>query len=308
MVREILVAGASPLQSAVVKRYGGIEHVQYTDPERKLIEATFENPGWYRDTNAHYPLIITAMNKIESGELDGPYNQPDENYAARQGVSKRSTCPVYLAIKTEVLALSAAIDAGVEKDFYISDLWQILEKIYSHSKYDTALAKGAGGLLAPYTPYSYLMHEIASDFETLVEMSVRTSIEKNQGAPEDSKPSMTGETLVRMWCSSIWELMSEPNRIDPVLLDQIVERYFRLMFALGWQPTEVLYTSGQSVPSLNSWRDLFFEEFEDCISHVEQEQFTALHPVFKYLDSGKPFISEGYGGLKLKLDSSFVPN
>jgi hypothetical protein len=50
---------------------------------------------------------------------------------------------------------------------------------------------------------------------------------------------------------------------DPARMDQIVERYFRFMFALGWQTTEVLYTAGQSVPSLNAWRDVFFEEFED---------------------------------------------
>ena len=85
VVRELLVSGTSPLQSAVVERFRGIEHLRYTDAERKLIDSTFENPLWYHDTNAHYPLIITAMNKIESGQLDGPYNQPDENYVASQG-------------------------------------------------------------------------------------------------------------------------------------------------------------------------------------------------------------------------------
>lgn len=135
VVREILMAGVSPLQSAVVEKYGGIEHLQYTDSERALIAATFENPHWYHDTNAHYPLIISAINRIESGELDAVYNQPDENYVATQGVSKRSTCALYLAIKTEVIAISSAVDGSVEEDFYISDLWQILMKIYSHSKY-----------------------------------------------------------------------------------------------------------------------------------------------------------------------------
>src|SRR4029077_13336232 len=63
VVREVLMAGVSPLQSAVVEKYRGIEHLQYTDSARALIAATFENPRWYHDTNAHYPLIITAMNR-----------------------------------------------------------------------------------------------------------------------------------------------------------------------------------------------------------------------------------------------------
>jgi hypothetical protein len=212
---------------------------------------------------------------------------------------------LYLAIKTEVIAIDSAVDQGVEEDFYISDLWQILMKIYGHSKYDDALAKD--GLYAPYTSYTYLMNEIASDFESLTRRAVEMSARRNQGIPEDSKPSMTGATLVRMWCLSIWYLMSEPNRINPDHLDQIVERYFRFMFALGWQTTEVLYNAGQSVPSLNTWRDLFLKEFKDCVNHPKQEHFTVLHRVFGSLDWGKPFISDGYDWLKTKLHPNFFP-
>ena len=307
LVREILMAGVSPLQSAVVERYGGIEHLQYTDSERALIAATFENPHWYHDTNAHYPLIITAINRIESGELDTLYNQSDENYVATQGVSKRATCPLYLSIKGEVIALGAAVHEGVEEDFYISDLWQILEKIYSHSKYDPSQTKAAEVWPVPYTPYSYLMNEITSDLESLTEKAIQASVARNAGPQLDSTPSMTGKTLVRMWCLSVWELMSESNRMNPAHVDQIVERYFRCMFALGWQTTEVLYNVGQSVTSLNAWRDLFLEELQSCLNHPKQEHFTVLHRVFKALDWGKPFISDGYDWLETKLHPNFFP-
>jgi hypothetical protein len=36
------------------------------------------------------------------------------------------------------MALGAAVEKRIEKGFYISDLWQILMKIYSHAKYDQA--------------------------------------------------------------------------------------------------------------------------------------------------------------------------
>jgi hypothetical protein len=307
VVREILVAETSPLQAAVVKRFGGIEHLQYTEVDQRLFESTFQDPDWYHDTNAHYPLIITAINKIESGALDVSYNLPDENYVATQGVSKRANCPLYLAIKTEVLAIGAAVEKRVEKDFYISDLWQILMKIYSHSKCDPTAVKGGGGLYDPYTPYSYLLKEITSDFEGLTESAVQRSVEQNHAVPQNAEPTLAGATLVKMWCLSIWELMSEPGRINPAHLDEIVERYFRFMFALGWQTTEILYTSGQSVPHLYAWRDRFFKEFKHCTKSPRAEHIKVLHRIFGNLDWGKPFISDGYDWLKSQLHPSFFP-
>jgi hypothetical protein len=246
VVRELLIAQASPVQSAVVARFGGNEQLQYTDNEKNLMEATFENPTWYHDTNAHYPLIITAINKIESGELNAPYNLPDESYIAHQGVSKRATCSLYLAIKTEVIALCAAVEAADERDFYISDLWQILMKMYEHTTFDPKVSKPSV-FGEPTTPYSYLLNEIAFDFEKLTERAVQISVEESKQAPTTSKPNATGRTLVKFWCLSVWELLSKPNRLDPNLMDRIVERYFRFMFALGWQTTEVIYSTGQSV-------------------------------------------------------------
>lgn len=306
VVREILVAETSPLQAAVVKSFGGIEHLQYTEADQILFESTFGDPDWYHDTNAHYPLIITAINKIENGSLDVPYNLLDENYVATQGVSKRANCPLYLAIKTEVLAIGAAVEKRIEKDFYISDLWQILMKIYSHAKYDQAPMKGSS-LYDPYKPYSYLLAEILSDFEHLTERAVQKSVESNKPAPQDAAPTTTGETLVQMWCLSVWKLMSEPNRINPAHLDQIVERYFRFMFALGWQTTEILYMPGQGVAHLYAWRDCLFEEFKDCTKSPTVEHIKVLHRVFENLDWGKPFISDGYDWLKTKMHPSFFP-
>ena len=306
VVRELLMAESSPLQSAVVKRFGGIEHLQYTDLDKKLIESTFEDPNWYHDTYAHYPLIITVMNAIEGGTLDAAYNRVDENYVATQGISKRARCPLFLAIKTEVMALQAAVDAGSEEDFYISDLWQIVQKIYSRSRYDVVAARSTLGIYDPYTPYSFLLNEIMDDFENLTGEAVRKSIEKDKDASKCAKPTRTGEELVRFWFLSIWELMERTDGINPAHLDSIVERYFRFMFALGWQPSEVLAAPGQSAPNLNAWRDLLCSQIKDS-TIIKSGHFTALHRVFGHLDRGKPFISDGYEWLKSQLQPQLFP-
>jgi hypothetical protein len=307
VVRELLVAESSPLQAAVVNRFGGIEHLQYTDIDKTLIESTFEEPDWYHDTYAHYPLIITVMNVIESGTFDDAYNRVDENYVATQGISKRAKCPLFLASKTEVMALYAAVGMGSEKDFYISDLWQIVQKIYSRSKYDRVAAESTLGIYDPYTPYSFLLNEIMNDFENLTEEAVRKSVEKEKYAPQNAKPARTGKELVRFWFLSLWEVMGRTDAINPAHLDAMVERYFRFMFALGWQPSEILYTSGQSIPHLNVWRDLLCSQIKDCTMGIKNGHFIALHRVFGHLDGGKTFISDGYEWLKTQLQPQLFP-
>jgi hypothetical protein len=309
VVREIISTGSSPLQAAVVKRYGGIEHLQFTDAERKLIKATFQNPEWYHDTNAHYPLTVTAINKIQSGELDDAYNTPDENYVSNQGVSRRATCPVYLAIKTEVLAIEAALKAGVEEDFYVSDLFDILRNIFQRSKFDSSAFSVRAGFQADYTPYSYLVEVITSDLETLVETAVQQSVKNNSASPEQSAPGRVGNDLVRMWAFCIWWLMTEPDKIDPVLRERIiVERYFRFLFALGWEPSEILRGAAQGVNSLNRWRDTMLKELEVHFPSPCKEPLNVIKRVLDSLDTGKRFISDGYDWLKTKFPSEFLPH
>lgn len=308
VIREMLEAGTSPIQSAVVREWGGIEHLGYSDHDKKLIAATFQDPDWYHDTNAHYPLIITAINKIQSGMFDESYNRPDENYATRQGVSKRATCPLYLAAKAEVLAISAAITAGSEKDFYVSDLFQILQKIFDHSKFDPSCFHVPAGMQSEYTPYSYLISNIVRDIENLTEMAVQESVRSHKGAPGDTNPNRIGIDLVRMWSFCLWAIMGEPNRLDPVLRDSLVESYFLFLFTLGWQPSEVLYLSGQNVTSLNHWRDLVLKELKDRLRTTRKGHSDVIRNVLSRLDLFKPFIDAGYGWLKTQLPGQFLPN
>jgi hypothetical protein len=62
------------------------------------------------------------------------------------------------------------------------------------------------------------------------------------------------------------------------------------------------------VPTLNEWRDVFFEELSDCLKSLKPEHITVLHRVFENLDLGKPFISDGYDWLQTKLHPSLFPN
>ncbi len=67
------------------------------------------------------------MEALRSGKFDKRYNEVGRDYEADQGISSRSSCPIYLAVKTEVLAIKAALRDQVEDDFYVSDLSQIFK-------------------------------------------------------------------------------------------------------------------------------------------------------------------------------------
>jgi hypothetical protein len=307
VVREMISVGASPLQSAVVWRYKGIEHLQFTDAEKKVIDATFQDPNWYHDANAHYSLTITAINRIQSGELDDAYNKADENYVSDQGVARRATCPIYLAIKTEVLAIEAAIRAGIEKDFYVSDLFDILRNIFQRSNYYPT-STATAGVQADYTPYSYLLEVITSDLESLSELAAQQSVKNNSAAPEEASPGRVGGDLLRMWSFCIWWILREGGKFDPVLRRRIVERYFGFLFALGWRSSEVLLGTAQSVNNLNHWRDALLTELRQHLASPTQELVNVLKEVFYFLDTGKPFISDGYAWLKTQIPDQFLPD
>jgi hypothetical protein len=85
VVRELLRSDVSPLRSAVIARYGGLEHLRYSLSERALMDRTFQNPKWYFEASAHYPLVISAVEVLRSGKLDADYNDIGRDYEADQG-------------------------------------------------------------------------------------------------------------------------------------------------------------------------------------------------------------------------------
>src|SRR5262249_7334845 len=133
VVRKLLRSEISPLRSAVVKTYGGLENAVYPEEERQLIQKTFQSPAWYVKANAHYPLVTSAVEELTSGRLDSEYNEIGRSYEASQGISRRSHCPVYLAVKTEVLAIETAIKQRGEDDLYVSDLSDVFRAILERS-------------------------------------------------------------------------------------------------------------------------------------------------------------------------------
>lgn len=294
-VHELLQAEISPLRSAVFEKFGGLEHFTYSNRDQKLMERTFQNPEWYYEANAHYPLTIAAINRLQSGALDHEYNEAGDLYETSQGVSSRSRCPVFIAEKTEVLALEAVVEQRIERDFYVSDMFQIFRQVQERSKvspvWDQPLAERP-------TPFAYLLYEIGEDLSDLSGLAFEKAF--NSRAGEVATPGQVAEALAQIWSFCVWSIADSQEQVTQEFRTRFIERYLVFVLRLGWQPNEVAYGVTTAINGLNAWRDIFLNELKDRFvgDHDRREE---LKSAFASLDWGKSYVQQGSDWLKAEL-------
>jgi hypothetical protein len=300
VVREMLRCDWSPLRSAVVARYGGVEHLTYSESERDLMEKTFENPEWYVAANAHYPLIISAIEALRSGKLDKLYNGVGQDYEASQGISSRSGCPVYLALKTEVLAIEAALGRRVEEDLYLTDLWQIFSAVLERSDFEQSIWQNPLSNSEFPTPYAYLLYEIASDLRALSAHALQSAT--NNGKTVAEAPNRVARDLALGWSLCVQCIARSQGRVSPEFRNDVIREYLLFILALKGEPSEI-YPGLAREDALVAWRDLFLSELQQRIAGDIQEG-EAIKEAFKSLDQGKMFVFEGSDWLEQRLFGS----
>jgi hypothetical protein len=304
VVRELLRSDVSPLRSAIVSRYGGLEYLTYSQSERALMEKTFENPEWYVEANAHYPLVMRAIEVLQSGELDAVYNEVGGLYVATQGVSTRTHCPIYLATKTEVLAIKAAIEMRVKKDLYITDLLDIFRAVQERSKFNEPVWQSARSNPEYPTPYAYLLYEIAGDLRDLSTDAVEKATSKAT-PPQVERPGQIARALALTWSYCVWCIADSQRQVSRQFRNDVIEQYLLFILALGWGPSEAYVRPVEvNVEQLHVWRDLFLGELQRRFVSSDSIQRRALKDAIESLDKGKRYVSEGYTWLASKLFGS----
>jgi hypothetical protein len=300
VVRQLLRPGVSPLRSAVVDKYDGLEHLHYSGSDRELIERTLQNPAWYVEASAHYPLIISAIETLRTGKLDIEYNEVGRDYEATQGVSKRAFCPIYLAVKTEVLALQAALEVRSVKDFYVSDLFQMFDAVLQRSSFNKSVWEGPLSNREFPTPYAYLLYEITADFRDLSGTAIRVATSQTSHSPKE--PGRIAKDLAQNWSFCIWRIADSTDRVSLAFRNDVIEAYLKFVLALHGEPSEAYAGSlSTTVEGLRAWRDLFLNELKSHFGSRWTGRTTALREAFDSLDQGKRYISEGSDWLEEEL-------
>lgn len=283
MVRELLTAEASPLRSVVLKQCGGVEshYLLCADTEEKVINQTFLNPDWYHLAEGHYPILRVVLERLKSGEWDVLYNSIDCNYAATQGVSSRSRCPIFLGMKTHVLAVLSAIKNGNDRNYYITDLLDIFRKILGRCRYDEAIWTNSNSTHP--TPYTYLLHQIIDDLKELSCEAIKTV--RPGGA--------IASQIALSWRYCVHEIVKSENKVGKTFQDDAIQGYLLFILQLGWNPHEAgVCLQYQPSPTTDLWRDLFSDELKSPVLIDPEEQAT-LKAAFHTLDLGKRYVREG---------------
>ncbi len=264
------------------------------------MEKTFQNPEWYSETRADYPLTISAMEALRSGKLDAEYNDIGRDYEARQGISKRSKCPIYLAVKTHVLAIEAAIKEGIEKDFYVSDLFDIFRAIQERSKFNKIVWEDPRANREFPTPYAFLLYTIAADLENLSCEAVERA-NRRSGPHHIEAPGGVAHALAQNWSFCVWSIAESLHQVAPEFRNDIIREYLAFMLKLGWEPSEICFGCGGSdAESLGAWRDMFLGKLLERFMHGGSTRMGALENAAESLDKGKGYY-DGYAWLEKQL-------
>jgi hypothetical protein len=331
VVRELLLSPNSPWRSAVIWNFGGHDCWPYLEEEQKIVQQTLENPAWYVDAGAHAPLTMAAIETIQSRRLDVDYNQIGRAYESREGISPRVNCPVFLAVRMEMLAIKAAIRQHSDADLYVRDLWNIFRTIRDHSVYNSAVWKSPLANSEFPTPYAYLLHEIFYGLRELVWETLSTSVERpnnldveeqRQALEEAADTSSQGEDdiaehnsrpkkevkikepayidcqVAQAWALCAREMASAKDKVGRDFRIDMICECLNLALKLHNRPSDIPGLG--NVMGLEPWRDLFLKEVTTCFTGAEEKQ--ALERAFRNLDPLKMYVVNGRNWLAEQLN------
>ncbi|MBW8003361.1 MAG: hypothetical protein FVQ80_15335 [Planctomycetes bacterium] len=288
VMRTLISKKASILQSYMASRFGGLEYSKLTELEQDLIEKIFEDPHYYIDFRIDYPLLIYASERIDSGELDIKYNKNDDLYIKMQGQSGRINCPIFLFIKIHYLALENAIEID-DKDFYVSDLWDIFRKVCDHIMYDRFVWENPKANSEFPTPYIYLVKEILKDLRILTEKKL------NKGT---NTPGRLGEDIVRIWYTCI-SYISRLEKIIPIsFITNCTTDYYDLLLEIrGHYNKDETNKKGST---FSDWSDLMLDEIKYLSNHNNKIK-EIMRLSINQLDKGKHHVFKNVKWLSQEL-------
>ena len=292
-VRELLSADESPLRTAVLCEEGGDETLVCSDQESQLIDRTFCNPQWYMKCRVGNPLLMTARELLDSGKVDDTYNRNDLLYISRQGVSSRSRCPLFLGEKTIVYAVKAAIEQGVDGDFYVTDLAALFEDIYEHSRYDAAVWDNPPKYCGEFpTPFAYLLSTISADLYSLGEEAFRKA--KLGVDPPGEIVRQIGVT----WAVCLAHVIQGPGHApDRFRRGRVIQHFSFVLETLH----PVADKGKEAPPHLGAWQEAFLAPLKQMFGPSDHAARDFLTEAANHLDLGRRNIFDHEAWLRSEL-------
>ncbi|MBN2582159.1 MAG: hypothetical protein JXL80_03760 [Planctomycetes bacterium] len=293
-LRELLFAGESPLRTAALWQEGGDETLHCAENEKRLLDQTLLNPAWYHRCGAGYPLVVAACERIDSGELDATYNQPDRLYVAHQGITRRSMCPVFLAEKTIAHMLMAEIqqNSGTTEDTHrdAADLWDIFRACQAHSRYSPQTWDEPSGCGDYPTPFGFLLAEILEDYYRIC-----WEAREKSHSPEKPPSELLGPAI-RMWANCVMRMARAEQHVSPAFRATSAATLLEML--LEWRHFENRTKPNGEHP----WSRMFLENLTDAIRIGATESYEYVTEILdNKMDLAKSHVSSSREWLRQEL-------
>ncbi|MBN1362338.1 MAG: hypothetical protein JW993_17215 [Sedimentisphaerales bacterium] len=257
VIRALMLEPSSPLCVSVAHSYGTKDPPFSPEDDWELLERTVENPSWYIELRADYPLLMVACEALDSGRLDLAYNRNDELYIAHQGRTTRTRCPVFLALKAHVLVLRRAVQAQQDRDFYVSDLYDLFMTVCDHSVYEPAVWRNPRANTEYPTPFVFLMRQILLDLSSLF---------TECHCHRKDRPGQLGSDIVRIWAFCLIYLAGSKGKVSDEF--KIGEFTSFLNDCIDIRPM----ASGRTHPEEDAWSQLFVDVLSEQIPSGSRER------------------------------------
>lgn len=291
VMRALVAEPASPLCAAVACAYGGEERPFCVDSDWELVTKTLQNPVWYMNVRADYPLVMVACEWLDSGKLDEIYNRNDELYIAHQGVSSRSRCPVFLSMKTHVLMLEEAIKKEDDTDYYVSDLWDLFRSICDHSVYDQSVWENHHANREFPTPFVFLMRNVLSDFSFLCD---------HRYSHGTRPPGRIGHDFVSTWTICLMWLAESKGKVSLDFTIGRITNYLDFALQLRQAYAHEEHDEGRKA-NCRAWSELCTNEIKRKLG-PDKKVREILFQAANRLDICKDYVSENHRWLRDELD------
>ncbi len=291
VIRAILAARGTVVHRWVAKTHGGQDRVTLTNAEQSVLAGTFESPAWYMKVGAYYPLAMYPIERLSSAEYDQEYNGSAEFYGLGQGTARRSYCPVWVATKVMVLAISRAIAEREMRDMYVSTLWDIFRAVADRSRKSAFVAQ-AGRRSEHPTPYAYLMNDICRDLNELCREACRTGMGPDgQGADPKDAPQFS--IVAQIWAGCLGYLAARPDASTQAFRSELLIHYLNFMLQVGFWPRDALISDEPVDATIRQrYRDVLARELIQAIGGDQEGKRLVLDAAGR-LDPCKTWVREG---------------
>ena len=296
-IRAMLGSEYSPLRTAALLGDSGDETLRPTEEDKGLIQRTFQSPEWHHRCSVGYPLTVAACHMIDTGNLDKAYNSANRLYGAQQGITPRSNCQVFLAVKTisNVMKASVAQKVGTTTDIHrdTTNLWDIFRTILRHSNYSQETWDEPFGYGDYPTPFGFLLAEILGEYRWTCREAWDAS-ERGQHSPPDILAP-----VVRAWafCLMRFKTDSMMESVSPELITTKVCDLLEMMLEL--RHTE---NHAEGCPAKAAWTTMFLDSIKESMTIGRTQSQDFLRGAIEGMDVAKDYISQNREWLKQELD------